>query len=62
MPPKTLYETTMDRKTRRLLRVEIPEDAHIATEEVISQLMGSDPSARAAMVQDGALYIDDIDV
>jgi DNA gyrase subunit B/topoisomerase-4 subunit B len=50
MPPKVLFETTMDPNRRVLLRVEVPDDAYLATEEMLAQLMGDDPSARAEFV------------
>lgn len=61
MPPKTLFDTTMDPEKRRLLQVTIPEDAYLATEEVFTDLMGKNPTTRTHMVMDmpfGALTLD----
>ncbi|TKB71513.1 MAG: hypothetical protein E8D45_11760, partial [Nitrospira sp.] len=44
MMPKVLWETTMNPRTRRLLKVEIVDQ--IATDRIINELMGKDPSAR----------------
>ncbi|MCB9780057.1 MAG: type IIA DNA topoisomerase subunit B [Alphaproteobacteria bacterium] len=46
MPPKTLFETTLDPKQRRLLRVSIPDGARLETEQVVSDLLGKDASNR----------------
>ena len=51
MMPKVLWETTLNPKTRRLLRVEIVDQ--IVTDRVINELMGKDPS-RALPVHHGA--------
>lgn len=51
MPPKVLFETTMDPKRRSLLRVQVPDDAYIETEAVFSLMMGKDPSARAVFIE-----------
>ena len=41
MPSKQLKETTMDRATRTLLRVEIAEDDDRGTSKLVDQLMGN---------------------
>jgi len=46
MMPKTLFTTTMDPRTRRLLRVEVPDGMMLETEQVVSDLMGKDPKTR----------------
>jgi len=46
MPPKTLYETTLDPRRRKLLRVSIPEGLQTQTDQVIADLMGRDPAPR----------------
>jgi DNA gyrase subunit B len=60
MMPKVLWETTLNPKTRRLLRVEISD--HIVTDKVINELMGKDPSARFRFIMDRAEEADDLDV
>ena len=51
MMPKVLWETTLNPRTRRLLRVEIADQ--IVTDRVINELMGKDASARFRFIMDG---------
>src|SRR5580700_6669137 len=44
MMPKVLWETTLNPRTRRLLRVEVTDQ--IVTDRVMNELMGKDASAR----------------
>jgi DNA gyrase subunit B len=60
MMPKVLWETTMNPRTRRLLRVEILD--HIITDRVINELMGKDPSARFRFIMERAEQADELDV
>jgi DNA gyrase subunit B/topoisomerase-4 subunit B len=60
MMPKVLWETTMNPRTRRLLRVEILDQ--IVTDRVINELMGKDPSARFRFIMDRAEQADELDV
>ena len=60
MMPKVLWETTLNPKTRRMLRVEI--DDHLETDRVISDLMGREASARFRFIMDRAEEAEDIDV
>jgi DNA topoisomerase IV B subunit len=60
MMPKVLWETTLNPKTRRLLRVGI-SDA-LETDRVVGELMGKDPSARFRFIMDRADEADDLDV
>ena len=60
MMPKVLWETTLNPKTRRLLRVEI-SDA-LATDRIINELMGKDASARFRFIMERAEDADELDV
>ena len=60
MMPKTLWQTTLDPKSRRLLRVDIADA--LQTERVISELMGRDPSARFRFIMDRAQDAEELDV
>lgn len=60
MMPKVLWDTTLNPKTRRLLRVEI-SDA-LATDRVINELMGKDASARFRFIMERAEDADELDV
>ena len=60
MMPKVLWETTMNPKTRRLLRVEIVDQ--IVTDRVINELMGKDASARFRFIMDRAEEAQELDV
>ncbi len=60
MMPKVLWETTLNPKTRRLLRVDIADA--LATDRVINELMGKDASARFRFIMDRAEEADELDV
>jgi DNA gyrase subunit B/topoisomerase-4 subunit B len=60
MMPKVLWETTLNPKTRRLLRVEIADQ--ILTDRVINELMGKDPSARFRFIMERAEDAEELDV
>ena len=59
MPPKTLYETTLDPEQRRLQRVTLPEP--MMADQTISDLMGKDPSMRYRFIMEEADSLDDIE-
>ena len=60
MMPKVLWETTLNPKTRRLLRVEIADN--LKTDQVMSDLMGKDPSARFNFIMERADEAQELDV
>jgi DNA gyrase subunit B/topoisomerase-4 subunit B len=60
MMPKVLWDTTMNPRTRRLLKVEIADQ--IITDRVINELMGKDPSARFRFIMDRAEEAVELDV
>jgi DNA gyrase subunit B len=60
MMPKVLWETTLNPRTRRLLRVEVTD--HIITDRVINELMGKDASARFRFIMERADEAEELDV
>ena len=60
MMPRVLWETTLNPRTRRLLRVQIADQ--IVTDRVINELMGKDPSARFRFIMDRAEDAVELDV
>jgi DNA gyrase subunit B len=60
MMPKVLWETTLNPRTRRLLRIEIADQ--IVTDRVINELMGKDASARFRFIMERAEEAQELDV
>ncbi len=60
MMPKVLWETTLNPKTRRVLRVEVSDQ--IVTDRVINELMGKDASARFRFIMERAEEAEELDV
>ena len=60
MMPKVLWETTLNPRTRRLLRVEITDQ--IVTDRIINELMGKDASARFRFIMERADEAEELDV
>ena len=60
MMPKVLWETTLNPRTRRLLKVEIADQ--LVTDRVINELMGKDASARFRFIMERAEDAVELDV
>jgi DNA gyrase subunit B/topoisomerase-4 subunit B len=60
MMPKVLWETTLNPRTRRLLRVDIADQ--LVTDRVMNELMGKDASARFRFIMDRAEDAQELDV
>jgi DNA gyrase subunit B/topoisomerase-4 subunit B len=60
MMPKVLWETTLNPRTRRLLKVEVADQ--LVTDRVINELMGKDASARFRFIMERAEDAVEIDV
>ncbi len=60
MMPKVLWETTLNPRTRRLLRVEVNDQ--LVTDRVINELMGKDASARFRFIMERADEAEELDV
>ncbi|MEM9790025.1 MAG: DNA topoisomerase IV subunit B [Planctomycetota bacterium] len=60
MMPRVLWDTTLNPKTRRLLRVEIADG--LETDRVMNDLMGKDASARFRFIMERAEDAEELDV
>ncbi|QQE13269.1 type IIA DNA topoisomerase subunit B [Planctomycetota bacterium] len=60
MMPKTLWQTTLNPKTRSMLRVDITDG--LTADRIMNDLMGKDPSARFSFIMEHAEDADDLDV
>ncbi|MBK7580936.1 MAG: type IIA DNA topoisomerase subunit B [Myxococcales bacterium] len=60
MMPKVLWDTTLNPKTRRLMKIEVADA--LATDRVVNDLMGKDPSARFRFIMDRADEAEVLDV
>ena len=60
MQPTELWETTMDPKTRVMLRVKL-EDA-VAANEIFSDLMGEKVEPRKEFIQENAKFVKNLDI
>lgn len=62
MPPGQLKETTMNRKNRVLLRVQVPVEEAKEADDLVERLMGRKPELRFQFIQERAAFATDIDV
>ena len=62
MMPNQLKETTMDPRTRTLLRVAILDDSEQPTADSVERLMGNKPEARFAFIQERAAFADELEL
>jgi topoisomerase-4 subunit B len=60
--PSQLKETTMDKKTRTLLRVVLVEDEAERTADSVERLMGNKPEGRFQFIQENAEFAEDLDI
>ncbi len=61
MNPMQLRETTMDPKTRMLIRITLPDDIEDRQQvrELVDRLMGTNPAHRFAFIQENAAAVDE---
>ena len=60
MMPRVLWETTLNPKARRLLRVEITDQ--IVTDRVMNELIGKDASTRFRFIMELGKEAQELDV
>jgi DNA gyrase subunit B/topoisomerase-4 subunit B len=62
MMAKTLFETTLDPRKRRLLRVTVLDEFALQTEKTVGGLMGKDASVRFRFIMENAPEVEELDV
>lgn len=62
MNPKQLYETTMNKEKRKLLRVILNEDNAVDADKMFTILMGDIVEPRRQFIEDNALNVRNLDV
>ena len=62
MDAKDLKETTMDPKSRKLIRVTIDEDVAGETGDLVERLMGKKPELRFQYISENARFVEELDV
>ena len=60
MNPEQLYETTMDPKKRKLLKVVIED--RVVADNIFNVLMGEEVEPRRLFIQNNALNVQNLDV
>jgi topoisomerase IV subunit B len=61
MNPMQLRETTMDPKTRGMIRITLPQEyeARAGVKDLVDRLMGTNPAHRFAFIQENAASVDE---
>jgi DNA gyrase subunit B/topoisomerase-4 subunit B len=62
MTPKQLFDTTLDPRRRRMLKVTIPDGERVSTEQMIVDLMGRDAAPRYREIMENTGEIEELDV
>ncbi|MCR8724005.1 DNA topoisomerase IV subunit B [Frigidibacter sp. ROC022] len=62
MDAKDLKETTMNAKTRKLIRVSIDDEDGGETGDLVERLMGKKPELRFQYIQENARFVEELDV
>ncbi|MBU2958670.1 DNA topoisomerase IV subunit B [Paracoccus sp. 1_MG-2023] len=62
MDAKDLRDTTMDPKTRKLIRVSIDDDEGGETGDLVERLMGKKPELRFEYIQENARFVEELDL
>jgi topoisomerase-4 subunit B len=62
MDAKDLKDTTMDPKTRKLIRVAIDDDEPGETGDLVERLMGKKPELRFQYITENARFVEELDV
>jgi topoisomerase-4 subunit B len=62
MDAKDLKDTTMNPKSRKLIRVTIDEDEPGETGDLVERLMGKKPEMRYQYIQENARFVEELDV
>lgn len=60
MPARYLKETTLDPRSRILLRVDV--DLQLEADKTFTQLLGKDPAQRYDLIMNGASLADELDI
>ena len=62
MDAKDLKDTTMNPRTRKLIRVSIDDDEGNETGDLVERLMGKKPELRFEYIQENARFVEELDV